>query len=97
VTDFSEAENQALESYFPGSTIYLYDFHREQAWERWVHDKSHGLSSDESELLLDHLCACAWAPSVDDDPTLPHNYHYQQALKVLKSTNLWKTNDHVCQ
>ena len=95
MTDFSEAEIQALESSFPSSTIYLCDFHREQAWERWARDKSHGLSSTESELLLDHLRACAWASSVDDDPTLPHDYHYQQALKVLKETNIWKKNEHV--
>ena len=97
MTDFCEAEIRALESCFPSSTVYLCDFHREQAWERWVRDKTHGLSSDESELLLDHLRACAWAPSVDDDPTLPIDYHYQQALKVLKRTNLWKnklTNYH---
>jgi len=32
MSDFCEAEIQALESAFPNSFAYLYDFHREQAW-----------------------------------------------------------------
>ena len=33
MTDYSEAEISALEASFPGVTVYLYDFHREQVWE----------------------------------------------------------------
>ena len=36
MTDYSEAEISALESSFPETVVYLCDFHREQAWERWV-------------------------------------------------------------
>ena len=55
MTDYSEAEISALESCFPDVTVYLCDFHREQAWERWTRDSKHGLSSAESEWLLDQL------------------------------------------
>ncbi len=34
--DYSDAEILALESTFPTTTVYLCDFNREQAWERWV-------------------------------------------------------------
>ena len=34
MTDFSEAEIQAITVSFPSTTIYICDFHHEQAWER---------------------------------------------------------------
>ena len=63
MTDFSEAEILAPETSFPNTNVYLCDFHREQAWERWVKDGSHGLNSAEQDWLLNQLRACAWAPS----------------------------------
>ena len=33
--DYSEAELSAIEEVFPSTKVYLCDFHREQAWERW--------------------------------------------------------------
>ena len=89
MTDYSEAESIALQSAFPGVNIYLCDFHREQAWERWVRDHKHGLTHEEGEVLLSLLRACAWAPSssgVDTDSL------YLQAVKNLKESNIWKTH-----
>ena len=71
MTDYLEAEIAALESCFPGITVYLCDFHRKQAWERWTRDSEHGLNTAESEFLLDQLRACAWAPSPTPDERLP--------------------------
>ena len=59
MTDYSEAEMTALEKAFPATTIFLCDFHREQAWVRWTRDHKHGLSPNETEELLDSLRACA--------------------------------------
>ena len=56
--DCSDAEISALECCFPDTIVYLCDFHREQAWERWVKGGKHGLTSDH---LLAELRACAWA------------------------------------
>lgn len=95
MTDYSEAEIGALEASFPGTTVYLCDFHREQAWERWVRDKKHGLSSEDAEWLLDQLRACAWAPSADPSAKEPQDYHFKQATDALKRSNLWKKNEHV--
>ena len=89
MTDYSEAEITALEASFPNTTIYLCDFHREQAWERWVKNHKHGLTSDEAEILLDHLQAIAWAPSVqpDEDEAPPKYHNFHAAVKVLKDIN----------
>ena len=95
MADFCEAEIQALESLFPDSFVYLCDFHREQAWERLVRDRHHELTDAEAEILLDHLRACAWAPSNDSDTELPEDHNYQKCVEVLKSTNIWKKNKHV--
>ena len=99
MTDYSEAEISALESSFPDTVIYFCDFHREQAWERWVKASKHGLTGDEPEILLDHLRAIAWAPSVckEEDGNLTKYYHYDAAVTVLKSTNLWRKNSNVRQ
>ena len=97
MTDYSEAEISALETCFPNATVYLCDFHREQAWERWTRDTKHGLSSTDSEWLLDQLRACAWAPSANADEGLKSDHHYQQAVRALKSSNLWKSNQQVSQ
>jgi hypothetical protein len=95
MTDFSEAEILALETCFPDVNVYLCDFHREQAWERWVKDSTHGLSSSEKDWLLDQLRACAWAPSADPRDSQHPDHHYQNAVATLKSSNLWKNNRQV--
>ena len=94
MTDCSEAEISALESCFPNTTVYL---HREQAWERWTKDHKHGLNPDDGQWLLDQLQTCARAPLVRQDEGVPTDHHFQQAVKALQSSNLWKTNDDVRQ
>ena len=96
MTDYSEAEIAALEATFPGTTVYLCDFHREQAWERWVREKKHGLSTSDAEWLLSQLRACAWAPSSSDEH-MPVDHQFQQAVTKLKQSNLWKSNENVRQ
>ena len=97
MTDYSEAEIAALEASFPGTIVYLCDFHREQAWERWTKDRKHGLSTLEAEWLLNQLRACAWAPSAAPGEGVPADYYFQQAVEALQHSNLWKTNENVRQ
>ena len=68
--DYSEAELVALGEVFPTTTVYLCDFHREQAWDHWVRDHKHGLNQSEAKELLMFLHACAWAPPTDDTDAL---------------------------
>ena len=42
--DYSEAEISAIERAFPGITVYICDFHREQAWTRWTRGHKNGLT-----------------------------------------------------
>ena len=89
---YSEAELVALEEVFPSTTVYLCDFHREQAWDRWAKDHKHGLSQSEAEELLTFLRACAWAPPTDDaDPTSA----YKLAVNDLKQSSVWNNHDQV--
>ena len=92
MTNYSKAEIGALATFFSGTTVYLCDCHREQAWERWVCDKK---SSEGAEWLLDKLCAFAWAPSANPSSKEPQDYHFKQATDALKSSKLWKKNKHV--
>ena len=39
----------------------LCDYHHKQAWEMWVKDGKHGLTSDEADQLLAELRACAFS------------------------------------
>ena len=52
ITDYSDAGIDALEEVFCNTIVYICDFHREQAWTRWVHDRKHGLSRSDGDLLL---------------------------------------------
>lgn len=93
LSDFSDAEFAALKGAFPDTTVYGCDFHREQAWTRWVQDRKNGLDRSEADSLLHLLRACAWAPPGMNDSGLDDNY--QKAIYTLKESAVWKTNVHV--
>jgi len=87
--DYSETELLALEASFPGVKVYLCDFHREQAWERWAKNTKHGLTREESETLLSLLRDCAGAPPCVDGQH-PEDYHYQLAVDHLQRSPVWQ-------
>ena len=91
--DFSDAEFSALKQAFPSTTVYGCDFHREQAWTRWVQDRKNALERSDADCLLELLRACAWAPPGSDESTVGVNY--QKAVSVLKESAVWKKNVHV--
>ena len=95
MTDYSEAELLALEQTFPGVQIYLCDFHREQAWERWTNNHKHGLSNDEKESLLSMLRECANAPPADHGSGFSQDFYYQKAVNDLKASGIWRNNNYV--
>lgn len=70
---------------FPEYTVYLFDFHREQAWERWVWDHHHKLSKDGDELLS-LLRECSLRPQEN----LPHDHYYNLALKQTNNKHMQK-------
>ena len=93
--DYSEAELAALEAVFPGVTVYLCDFHREQAWERWTNETKHGLTNEGRDQLLHLLREYANAPSPPVDAHMPHTYYYDKAVETLKSSSVWRNNEQV--
>lgn len=97
MSDYSEAEQLAINTVFPHCTVYLCDFHREQAWERWVKNHNHGLNKDEAETLLHLLRDCAHAPSPKQQESLPVDHYYQIAVKKLKESPVWINNAPVSQ
>ena len=60
-------------------------------------EKRHGLSDMDCATLLDMLRDCANSPPNRDLLDMPADYYYQQALALLKSSNVWKDNANVQQ
>ena len=93
--DYSEAEIGAFKQAFPNVVVYLCDFHRQQAWTHWIRERKCSLSSDDSDLLLSMLRACAWAPPGGEGES--RDYHYQQAVTNLRNSRIWNGNIQVQQ
>ena len=81
--DYSDAEIAAVNKLFPATEVYLCEFHREQAWERWVKERRHGLSELDGATLLDLLRDCANSPPNLDLQDKPTDHYYQHALTQL--------------
>ena len=96
MVDYSEAEILALEAVFAGIQVYLCDFHREQAWVRWVNNTKHGLTKDEGQILLNLLRDCATAPPSDSPDELSNQY-FHEAVNNLKASSVWKNHKAVRQ
>lgn len=65
-----------------GTIVYLCDFHREQAWERWVSKIVHGVS-DKKDEVLSRLRRISRAPTM---------VQFDYAVGDLKNSDLWKDN-----
>ena len=95
MTDYCDAEIAAIESTFKECKVFLCDFHREQAWERWIKERKHGLSNEDGSRLLTLLRKCAIAPPDFTSQEVDHKY--QEAVKILKGMEIWKKNEQVQQ
>ena len=93
MTDYCDAEIAAIESTFTECKVFLCDFHREQAWERWIKERKHGLSNEDGSCLLTLLRKCAIAPPDFTSQEVGHKY--QKAVKILKGMEIWKKNEQV--
>lgn len=68
--------------FFADSHIYICDFHREQAWERWLAKTSNGLVSLK-QVILGKLRSVAKARTEAD---------YNERVESLMSSEEWKAN-----
>lgn len=74
-------------SFWTGCQVFLCDFHREQAWERWVTKKENGVYNYKDEVLC-RLRRVARAKTQDQ---------YHTAVEQLKSSDIWKDNPKLIQ
>ncbi len=63
MTDKSSVELSAIENVHPSCIRLLCDFHRAQAWERWVNKSSNGVLPHDRDSVLAHLKTLAYAVS----------------------------------
>ena len=63
-------------------TVYLCDFHRLQAWQRWVGTGSHGVLGVKDEVMS-RLKLVAKSPTTDA---------FDKSIKELKNSNVWMTS-----
>ena len=86
--DNSGAEISAIEHTFLSTCVFICDFHREQAWTRWVNTTHNSLSKVEAEDLLTLLRKCVWAPSSSDKGSKTDGHI--KAVNDLKESCIYK-------
>ena len=86
MVDYSTAEVNAIESVLQDVTVYICDFHREQAWQRWVKACKNGLTMAEQKMFLEFMQAIARATSENG---------YWKAVENLRKSKLYVENPKV--
>ncbi len=95
ITDYYDTEMVAIKMLFPKTQLYLCEFHREQAWERWAKDRKHCLNETEATQLLDLLRDCANSPVNTTIADKPFDHLFKISLENLKASGIWKGNEQV--
>lgn len=80
--DFSEAEINGIEKVFPHALTYICDFHREQAWIRWLSLKNNGVHKEKNEILTMFRSIAAAKSSLE----------FQEKLDELRSSSYYKNS-----
>ena len=76
-----------------GTSVFLCDFHREQAWERWTKKSEHGLTTENRDTLLHLLRSMAHAPR-GQDPETPF-VNVEAAKAQLLNSHVYRGNAQV--
>ncbi|XP_041350872.1 uncharacterized protein LOC121369862 [Gigantopelta aegis] len=80
--DCDHREIAALESIFQGTHVYLCDFHKYQAWQRWLRSKKNGIGQNKDDILKRLM-------KISNAQT---NEEYEIEVKHLKESNIFKDN-----
>ena len=86
MVDYSLAEINAIEEVFPNAAAYICDFHRKQAWNRWVRSSKNNLNSKEQQVLTDLLQRVPYSCTISS---------YNTALAELRKSYVYKTKKNV--
>ncbi|CAN7979762.1 unnamed protein product [Ixodes pacificus] len=81
MVDFCQAQISAIADVFPESDVMLCNFHREEAWERWVKRKENDVPPDQKDELLNLFRRVASSNSTDE---------LDEAYGCLKASIFWK-------
>eukprot|EP00794_Sanderia_malayensis_P003968 gene3968-4519_t len=85
MTDYSNEEINAIEDSFRDCTVFICDFHREQAWERWLSKSANGCRDVKNDVL-EKLRQVARSRSVNSS---------ESAIARLKSSIYWKDEKYI--
>jgi hypothetical protein len=91
MVDYSLAEIDAIEKSFPDVSVYICDFHRIQAWQRWSKAGKNGLSHDDQKEFLRLMQKLAYAKSGNQ---------FDKNLEELKKSQIYLGNPkvrHYCE
>ena len=86
MVDYSLAEINAIGEVFPNAAVYICDFHRKQAWNRWVRSSKNNLNSKEQQVLTDLLQRVAYSRTASS---------YNTALENLRKSSVYKSKKNV--
>lgn len=86
MVDFSAAEIAAIETCFPGVVVYICDFHRQQAIQRWARAGKNGLDHNEQEFLKKSMTRIGRVATEEQ---------YKDELSKLRQSTLYKTKENV--
>ncbi|XP_061178455.1 uncharacterized protein LOC133187113 [Saccostrea echinata] len=81
--DYADEEISSIESVFPESFVYLCDFHREQAWERWLKATHNGVGDNKDEILS-LLRSIARSKTIEE---------FEMSSNRLKKSHFWTENN----
>ena len=70
--------------FFLGIHVFICDFHREQAWDRWFTKKDHGCSGRKGDIIP-KLRRIARSKTVED---------MKDAIDSFKSSEFWSPDDY---
>ncbi|XP_065664303.1 uncharacterized protein LOC136086019 isoform X3 [Hydra vulgaris] len=79
MTDYCNEEIESLQSIFPACRVIICDFHREQAWDRWLSKIKNGCSNFKGSIIS--LLRCVATAQTEDQA--------DAAIESLHSSNFW--------
>lgn len=79
--DFCASETDAIEQVFPDVAVYICDFHRIQAWQRWSKASKNGLSADEQSFFINTMQKIAYSRTKEA---------YEKGVEALRKSQLYK-------
>ncbi|XP_065664695.1 uncharacterized protein LOC136086329 [Hydra vulgaris] len=79
MTGYCNEEIESLETVFPGCHVIICDFHREQAWDRWLSKKTNDCSDFKGSIISILRCIAR----------AQNNNEIEAAIEKLNTSNFW--------